>query len=175
MIFKYEGELCASGEIIYRPVADILLKTIDGKWVEFHPYIDSGADCILIPYSLGKLIFSEKNNEKKESLGGISGGVDVIYLQCEVKIGDCIFNAKVAWAQIEDVPSLLGRTDIFDNFNIEFKQKDKEIIFKKYKKKKSLIDLKGSIKKLLKFSDKKADKLILKAAKKRYAQKIANP
>lgn len=33
-------------------------------------------------------------------------------------------------ALIEDVPYILGREDVFDKFDIEFKQKNKKIIFK---------------------------------------------
>ena len=48
IVFKYKKEM--SG--VKRPLADVFLKTVSGYWIEFHPYIDSGADVTLIPYSL---------------------------------------------------------------------------------------------------------------------------
>jgi hypothetical protein len=41
----------------------------------------------------------------------------------EVKFGEKIFNAKVAIALVEDVPYILGREDIFDEFKIYFDPK----------------------------------------------------
>jgi hypothetical protein len=37
----------------------------------------------------------------------------------------------IAWLQTDDaVECLLGREVVFDNFDIEFKQRDRQIIFK---------------------------------------------
>lgn len=46
-----------------------------------------------------------------------------------MKISKEIFNAKVAVALIEDVPYLLGREDVFDQFEICFRQKKKVTFF----------------------------------------------
>ena len=35
------------------------------------------------------------------------------------------FPIKIAWALVEDVPPLLGRTDVFDKFEVKFRQKEK--------------------------------------------------
>jgi hypothetical protein len=34
------------------------------------------------------------------------------------------------WALSDDVPNILGRQDVFDRFNIEFRQYDKKVIFR---------------------------------------------
>lgn len=125
IVFKYKKEL--SG--VKRPVADVFLKSKLGGWIEFHLYIDSGADVTLIPLSLGKLIGLSKNQGKVEQIGGIKGTVPVIYNQILIKIGGVEMKTKVAWTLIEDVPPLLGRQDIFDKFHITFKQDKEEIIF----------------------------------------------
>lgn len=125
IIFKYKKEL--SG--VKRPVADVFLKSKIGGWIEFHPYIDSGADITLIPLSLGKLIGLSKNQRKVEHIGGIKGSVPVIYHQVRIKIGGIEMKIKIAWTLIEEVPPLLGRKDIFDKFHITFKQDLEEIIF----------------------------------------------
>ena len=125
IVFKYKKEV--SG--IKRPVADVFLKYKTSGWIEFHPYIDSGADVTLIPLSLGKLIGLNVDENKIEQIGGIRGTVPVIYNQAKVKIGGIEMTVNIAWALIEDVPPLLGRRDIFDKFHITFKQDKEEIVF----------------------------------------------
>lgn len=39
-----------------------------------------------------------------------------------MKIGGKLFDARIAWALIEEVPLLLGRTDVFNLFSICFKK-----------------------------------------------------
>lgn len=127
IIFKYKKEL--SG--IKRPVADVFLRTKLGGWIEFHPYIDSGADITLLPYSLGKLIGLSRDEKRIQQIGGIKGSVSVIYYQLPLKIGGIHMNVNIAWALNEKVPPLLGRKDIFDKFHITFKQDQEKIIFEK--------------------------------------------
>ena len=130
IVFKYKQEPSRiPGKLIYRPVAEIYLKSKLNNWIKFNPYIDSGADVTLIPLSLGKLLGLSVNEKKIEQIGGIRGSVPVIYFKQEIKIGDIEFSAQIAWALIEEVPPLLGRTDIFDKFNVQFRQKESLIIF----------------------------------------------
>lgn len=131
IVFRYKKELAGRGQTINRPVADVALKNKFGDWIEFHPYIDSGADVTLIPFSLGKLIGLKTDETKIEQIGGIRGSVPVIYHTCIIRIGLNQFPIKLAWALIEEVPPLLGRSEIFDYFSITFKQHQKIIIFKK--------------------------------------------
>lgn len=128
IIFRYKSEKGTHQKIVKRPVADVWLKKGRG-WLEFHPYIDSGADVTLIPLSLGKLLRFKMENEKIEEVGGIYGAVPVIYKKWKIKVGTKILSVLIAWALIEEVPPLLGREDIFDFFKITFKQKREEIIF----------------------------------------------
>lgn len=130
IIFHYKEESLGNRGTIKRPVADVRLKTKTGFWIEFHPYIDSGADVTMIPLSLGKLLGFEVNDESKiEQIGGIRGGVPVIYTRVSLKIGDEEILSQIAWALIEDVPPLLGRTDIFDTFKVTFDQSQEIITF----------------------------------------------
>lgn len=125
IVFKYKKEV--SG--VKRPVADVFLKSKLGGWIEFHPYIDSGADVTLIPFSLGKLIGLSKDHKNVDHIGGIKGRVPVIYNQILIKIGGMEIETKVAWTLIENVPPLLGRQGIFDKFHITFKQDREEVVF----------------------------------------------
>lgn len=129
IIFKYKEESLGDKRKIKRPVADVYLKTKDNSWIEFHPYIDSGADVTVIPLSLGKLLGFELDEGKIQQIGGIRGSVPVIYTRAVLKIGGKEVTTQVAWALIEDVPPLLGRTDIFDNFKVTFEQKRGIITF----------------------------------------------
>lgn len=130
IIFKYKREPSRiKDQFILRPVADIYLQSKSRKWIKFHPYIDSGADVMLIPLSLGKLIGLSFDEKKIEQIGGLRGSVPVIYLKHEIRIGNIQFAAQIAWALIEEVPPLLGRTDVFDKFDVLFKQKEELIIF----------------------------------------------
>lgn len=130
IIFKYKKEsLGIKKKSIWRPVADIYLQSCSGSWIELHPYIDSGADLTMLPFSLGKLLGISVGKKKINQIGGIKGSIPVIYHKIKVKIGTKKFTAQVAWALVEEIPPLLGRTDVFDRFKITFKQKNKVIEF----------------------------------------------
>lgn len=131
IVFRYKEEFGRNGEVIKRPVADVFLKGKNGNWIEFHPYIDSGADITLIPLSLGKLIGLKLDKSKIDKIGGISGSVPISHHKINLKIGGFILTGKIGWARIEEVPPLLGRENIFDFFNVTFKQKDSIIMFEK--------------------------------------------
>lgn len=132
VVFKYKEESLGLGKgKIRRPVADVYLKTPSNSWIEFHPYIDSGADVTMIPLSLGKLLGLEVNEKKIAQIGGIRGNVPVVYTIIPMKIGNEEFQAHTAWSLIEDVPPLLGRTDVFDIFMIVFEQYRDLITFTK--------------------------------------------
>lgn len=136
IVFHYKREPARiPGHFVHRPVAEVYLKAISGKWIEFNPYIDSGADVTLIPLSLGKLLGLEIDKNKIEEIGGIRGSVPVIYIKAILKIGEKEILTQVAWSLIEEVPLLLGRTDIFDSFKVTFDQANGVIIFAESTKK----------------------------------------
>lgn len=47
-----------------------------------------------------------------------------------MKLGDISLNVRVGWSLREDIPIILGRLDVFDKFDIEFREKEGEVIFK---------------------------------------------
>lgn len=92
--------------------------------------VDSGADITLFPKIRGtRLGFPPPKKQEVHYLGGIAGEASVVYRTIEMKIGDVQFPCRVAWAQTDNVPSVLGRVDVFDRFDIEFKQKDRKVLF----------------------------------------------
>ncbi len=114
-----------------RPVASITL--INGN-IESNEivYVDSGADITLIARSVGEYLgFKIESNDKIEEIKGIGGkSIPIIIKALTVKIGNFEKNARVAWSLIEDVPLLLGRLDLFELFEIIFKE-NKSTIFKR--------------------------------------------
>ncbi|OGM26121.1 hypothetical protein A3D00_01740 [Candidatus Woesebacteria bacterium RIFCSPHIGHO2_02_FULL_38_9] len=126
--FRYKYQL-AGEKKVGRPVAEVLIKTSENEWVHFRPYIDSGADITLIPLSIGKILGFQISDNGVKSLGGIRGSIPVVYKNVRMRIGSREFPCEVAWALIEDVPPLLGRKDVFDSFEITFKQSEGLIIF----------------------------------------------
>ena len=129
VIFTYRKERGKITGIVYRPVAKVYINSINGEWIPFAPYIDSGADITLIPYTLGlKLGF--RISEEIINLHGVRGiGLPVEIRKVKMRIGNIELEPRVAWALIEEAPPLLGRLDIFDKFNITFKEKEGKIIF----------------------------------------------
>ncbi|NLF87223.1 hypothetical protein GX563_00200 [Candidatus Bathyarchaeota archaeon] len=51
-----------------------------------------------------------------------------------MKIGDIELNVKAAFADSDEVPRLLGRTDIFPHFKITFNEQKLEITFQTQEK-----------------------------------------
>lgn len=135
IIFKYRKEIGIIDEVVYRPVVDVEFKSRDNEWIELHPYLDSGADISLIPLSFGKLLGLEINKEEIKELGGIgSDTIPVVIKIIPVRIRGFEFDLKVAWCLKEEVPALLGRSGIFEQFHINFKQDEKIIEFTKITK-----------------------------------------
>lgn len=115
---------------ISRPVAEITFINGEKKVLEY-PYVDSGADISLMPKSVGDFLGFEI--EKTDQITEIKGigerGVPIIIKKAKIRIGEKLLETRIAWALIEEVPLLLGRTDVFNLFDICFK-KNKKTVFK---------------------------------------------
>ena len=129
--FPYREEQSKFFGLIYRPVARVKLNSA-GEWIPEWMYVDSGADITLIPRSVGDLLGFEVNKGKIVDITGVGGGtVPVIVKKVMMCVGKEIFDARVAWALIEDVPPLLGRMDVFNKFDVIVREEEKEVVFKK--------------------------------------------
>lgn len=94
--------------------------------------IDSGADITLIPRSLGEFLKLSFQGEKIQEIRGIGEGtIPYVIKTIQIKIGKFNFASRIGVALIEEIPLILGRLDVFDNFNIEFKQKERLTVFRK--------------------------------------------
>lgn len=129
MEFPYQKEKSKLFGEIYRPVIEFEIETKLG-WIPVLSYIDSGADITLLPMSFIRALKIRIEEEDIKEIRGIGEGkISVIIKEVKMKICDDIFDAKVAIALIEDVPYLLGREDVFEHYEICFRQKNKTIYF----------------------------------------------
>jgi predicted aspartyl protease len=128
--FSYREEESEITGKILRPVAALEFRSKDGEWIEIRTYIDSGADITLIPLSFGRLLGLDLKKEDIKHLRGVGGGeVPVIVTKVDIRIDGIEFPIGVAWALEEEVPPLLGRSDVFDKFTVVFNQSKRSIIF----------------------------------------------
>jgi len=124
--FRYRKEYSKLFGIVYRPVAEVYFRDADGRDMISFMYVDSGADITLLPRELGESLGLTIEEEKIQEISGVGGGsIPVIIKTIEMRIGDHVMNAKVAWSLEEDVPALLGRMDIFNDTRISFIHNEK--------------------------------------------------
>jgi len=129
--FSYRCEVLPSGITIYRPVAKVYIHKTNGDWIPEYFYVDSGADYTLVPYRMGRFLGLESISVLDiTEMGGIGGVIGVRTAVVPMKIGEYEFDCTIMWAQIERVPLLLGRQDVFEYFEITFRQRTKKVIFK---------------------------------------------
>jgi hypothetical protein len=129
--FPYRKEYSVLVGEIYRPVAIIYFQAKDGRWRGFTAYVDSGADITLLPKSacIEGLGYNLKTG-KAGYVGGITPGRIRVYVHnLNAKLGEETFKARIAFAEREDVPPLMGRTDIFNHFKVCYNHKRLETTF----------------------------------------------
>jgi len=115
---------------ILRPLARVKLIN-ESMETTADMYVDSGADITLIPYSVGiALGFSLKPQDEIRRIGGVGGGkISVVVRRVKMRIGSMGLNVRVAWCMSEDVPLILGRLDVFNKFDVLFKEREEKVIF----------------------------------------------
>lgn len=131
--FSYRPEPAPGGQTIHRPVAKAVLYGPNARTLAQLLYIDSGADHTLLPYRIGKYLGLEQQAREISEIHGINGSVGVIYVSLEMELAGIRFSAPVAWAQLEEVPVLLGRSGVFDQFEIAFQQARRLVTFQPIK------------------------------------------
>lgn len=127
--FNYRPERTRTGEIIFRPVAKIYLLRSESEWIAEYFYVDSGADYTLIPYRMGRFLGLERIALEVKEIGGVGGSIAARFAVVPMRIEVHQFDCTIAWAQIERVPFLLGREDVFEYFDITFQQRKKKTVF----------------------------------------------
>jgi hypothetical protein len=115
---------------IAKPIARVSLKKKSGDWQEFWVEVDSGAaislfnksDCDLLGYRLQDGWVCE--------LQGVTGHSIHCYVHnIDMKIGEEVIKAKVAFSDSDKHRLLLGRVDVFDSFEIDLRGKTLDTFF----------------------------------------------
>lgn len=128
-IFSYTPEQTKKG-IIYRPTARVYLQSKKGEWFAFRVYVDSGADISLFTKSDAKLLELDFYQGEYRPIVGIGKILIPAYMHnVKMKIGDTILNVNVSFAESDEVPRLLGGTDVFKHFKITFNEQNLKTIF----------------------------------------------
>ena len=91
--------------------------------------LDTGADCTIVPLSLAEDIGIDLRQSTKARTYGIEGnGIVGRVGKIQIMIGDKQLQITCMFAERETMPYILGRMDIFSNFNISFDNVNKKII-----------------------------------------------
>ena len=128
--FDYRKERTRDGEIVYRPVVYLYLRGKDNNLYLFDAYIDSGADISLFTKTDCALLGHKLEKGEEKLIGGIGGGLIRTFVhKVPVRIGEIEFEARIAFAVLEEIPRLLGRADIFKRFQLLFDESILKVYF----------------------------------------------
>jgi hypothetical protein len=132
--FKFRPFPSAKLGLIYRPFAAVTLK-YGSNSVTDQFLVDAGADITLIPTRIGMALnLPAPKRGEIFPLGGIGGFLPTVHRKVAMEIGNYRLEARIAWAQSERPPLLLGRVDVFDFFKITFDQTARMTTFIRKKK-----------------------------------------
>ncbi len=114
------------GEIII-PVAKVLLSAKEE--IALDAIVDSGAVISIFPRSVCELIGLNFEGGKEARVKTATGEDIAIRIhKVKIKIGELEFNARVAFSEIENVPYVLGRLDIFEKVKIIFDEESTKFV-----------------------------------------------
>jgi hypothetical protein len=95
--------------------------------------VDSGADTSLFPKGDASLLKLNLYEGEYRPIMGIGMVMLPAYTHnVKMRIGEMVMNASIAFADSNEVPRLLGRTDVFKRFRIIFDEANLQTIFETY-------------------------------------------
>jgi hypothetical protein len=102
--------------------AELHLMSTKRRWHAFSVQVDSGAVISVMPRSAADLLGIQLENGEPIDLAGVGASARPFFVhRIPARIGDLPeFALRVAVADHEDVPNLLGRLDVLDRFRIDF-------------------------------------------------------
>ena len=121
--FKFAKENSSSLGIVYRPIAKVGLKDAAGEPFELSMLVDSGADITILSKRIGDIIGLDVEQGEAKVFRGIVGEIIAYVHKIPLSINGREVDTRVAFA-LSEVPNLLGRLDIFKNFEISFKKEE---------------------------------------------------
>ena len=132
-IMEFPGRLIESEQLgaTWVPTATVEIK-YQKLLLSCEMLVDTGAYLRMIPYQIGTelgLTISEDGILEAGGTGGAS--IPHVVKEVELRIGGNFIHARIGWALTDEVPLLLGRLDVFDEFDIEFSQSRRKTIFRR--------------------------------------------
>ncbi len=117
---------------IWEPTQPVTLKYKDNERT-LDMLVDSGADFSAISHAVGQQLgFYLFEGERPMKAAGVGGTIAYVIRDVQMELAGFTLTAPVGWFVDEGSDDLLlGREVVFDFFDIEFKQKDEQIIFNK--------------------------------------------
>jgi hypothetical protein len=95
--------------------------------------VDSGADTSLFAKGDASLLRLNLYEGGYSPIVGIGKVMLPAYIHTvRMRIGETVLNASIAFADSDEVPRLLGRTDIFKRFRITFDEANLRTVFETY-------------------------------------------
>ncbi len=122
MKFPYtKGESRIFGSIL-KPFISIEIFSKDGLWYGLDEVlVDTGADITLIPRYVGEVLVDDIGLGRKASIKGITPFELTVYIHTlKIRVANKEFETKVAIAESDEVPAVLGRFEALDFFRAEF-------------------------------------------------------
>ncbi|MDO8724534.1 MAG: hypothetical protein Q7J35_00520 [Candidatus Methanoperedens sp.] len=125
--FKFARENSSSLGFVYRPIAKVGLLDANGEMFELSMLVDSGADISILSKRIGDIMGLDVEQGEAKVFRGIVGELIAYVHEIPLFINGKEVETRVAFA-LSEVPNLLGRLDIFKNFEINFR-KEEEFCF----------------------------------------------
>ncbi len=121
--FEFTEEISSSLGTVYRPIMKVGLKDVDGAIFEISMIADSGADITVLSKRIGDIMGIDVEQGEEKIFHGIVGGLIAYVHSIPMFIDGKELEVRVAFA-LAEVPNLLGRLDIFRNFEINFRKEE---------------------------------------------------
>ena len=121
--FEFTEEMSSSLGAVYRPLMKVGLKDVDGIIFEISIIVDSGADITVLSKRVGDIMGIDVEEGEEKIFRGIVGELIAYVHSIPLFIDGKELEVRVAFA-LAEVPNLLGRLDIFRNFEINFRKEE---------------------------------------------------
>lgn len=115
----------------FLPIIPIKLKSVNGEWITFDAFVDSGASYSIFTAEIGEILGLDVEGGEKIYVAVGDGSLIAVYLhKLEVKIGEKIIKATVGFSKQLGIGfNIIGRKDIFERFKVCFNEKEKVVEF----------------------------------------------
>ncbi len=121
----YFGKICDIGLVV-----EVWLPSIGYQPFEFA--LDSGADCTIVPRYLAGLVGIRLPPTTDAELEGVDGMKMPAYKgHLKLRIGSDEFTVRCLFTESDETPFLLGRVDFFSLFNVQFDNRNNQIVLER--------------------------------------------